>query len=98
MQQLTVGDTYAYTLVETNGVTPLPTANIQTVVAAILPPSGPLDTATPVTLAGNVATFTTTLQTFPSPGTYQLQFIVTYTTGVISKSRVYPIQILPSID
>jgi len=101
MQALTSGDQYSYSLVQGDGVTPLVMTNVASVKVAIsLPGLGSTSQSTSVSLAGNVASFVTALTptpTFPIAGTYEIQFIVTYISGAISKSRVYPQIILPSL-
>lgn len=101
MQALTSGDQYSYSLVQSDGVTPLVMTNVATVKVAIsLPGLASTSQSTAVSLAGNVASFVTTLAptpTYPIAGTYEIQFIVTYASGLVSKSRVYPQVILPSL-
>lgn len=96
---MTAGDQYSYTLVESDGVTPLPVTGVSSVQFVITPPSWAAPTKYTATLAGNVASIVTALTptpTFPIGGTYQVEVVVNYTAGNVSRSRVYPLVISPS--
>lgn len=97
MQAATVGDTYSYTAYETDGVTPINLSGMSSIVLAIQDPFGNTLTYTP-SVSGNVFTFVTTANMFPLGGIYKVQFVVNYTGGNISKTRVATVTISPSID
>ncbi len=96
MQAGTVGDTYIFELYESDGVTAFSTTGAS-VSIAISNPLGVVSTVIP-TVSSNQLQFSTTGTTFPGPGNYQLQAILSYGSGQISKSRVITISISNSLE
>lgn len=100
MQAATTGDSYNYTAFETDGVTPLVMTGFTSVTLAIQDPFGNLQTYTPSVSVGPpvVFSFTTTPSMFPLGGIYKLEFVINYSGGAISKTRVTTVTINASID
>lgn len=100
MQAATTGDYYQYTAFETDGVTPLNMSGYSSVTLAIKDPYGNVLTYTPSVNVGPpvIFYFYTTNTMFPKGGNYQLEFVINYGSGQVSKTRVDTLEILPSID
>lgn len=96
MQAGAVLDTYNFNLFESDGSTPFVMTGA-TVTVAVENPLGAVQTITP-TVSSNTVQFQTSASTFPTAGTYHLQIILRFGNGAVSKSRVFPVVILNSIE
>lgn len=101
MQAATTNDTYVFNLFNTDGVTPFATTGAAVNGVALLiksPTSLQTITAGPQLIVGTNSVTLKTLPThFPVAGVYQVEIIVTFQDGTVSKSRVFPITIAKSL-
>jgi hypothetical protein len=97
LQSGTQGDTIPITLVQADGITPWVPSGYTTLVVVV---TGPLNTAVsyaPTSVVSNLLTLTTVVGMFPVGGTYKIEAVISYASGVVTKTTIATIPITQAL-